>query len=284
VATPPKPSAAKATMAHYIADLKKLRAERDRLIDLPTSDKTRGPALRKLYEERGRLLAPLGPLFHELIEGGAIDVQYERDPSKADDAYLLFDVHDHEVDKHNGSVTLLSYGIGESSDPPPALETEDGENIQRVLENEGEVFRVPVTSHLIVADRVDHEDHTHKSVRQVALLADDFYSSDQGNAEVIGVQPSTRRVDAVFGIIADDLAPSDVSIMSLDALLQREQIILLGYEYDGERRQWLPELDILRDVMSHDREPGVVIDGKFRRLPRLDLSPSSGEDESTPPA
>jgi hypothetical protein len=283
VATPPKPAAAKATIAYYVAALKKLRAERDRLIELPSADKSRGPAMRKLYEERGRLLAPLGPLFHELIESGAIDVQYERDPSKADDAYLLFDLHDHEIDKQNGAVTLLSYGIGESSDPPPPLETEDGENILRVLENEGEVFRVPVTSHLIVADRIDHEDHSHKSIRQVALLADDFYSSDQGNAEVIGVQPSTRRVDAVFGIIADDLAPSDVSIMSLDALLQREQIILLGYEYDGERRQWLPELDILRDVMSHEREPGVVIDGKFRRLPRLDLSSPSGEDEPTQP-
>lgn len=282
MAAPRKPAATKATIAYYIAELKKLRAERDRLIELPSSDKTRGPALRKVYEERGRLLQPLGPLFHELIEGGAIDVQYERDQSKADDAYLLFDLHDHEIDKQNGGVTLISYGVGESSDPPPPLETDDGENILRVLENEGEVFRVPVTSHLIVADRVDHEDHTHKSVRQVALLADDFYSCDQGNAEVIGIQPSTRRVDAVFGIIADDLAPSDVSIMSLDALLQREQIILLGYEYDGERRQWLPELDILRDVMSHDREPGVVIDGKFRRLPRLDLSPPTGEDEPAP--
>src|ERR1700742_2387919 len=105
----PKPGAAKATVAFFIAELKKLRAERDRLIELPSSDKTRGPALRKIYEERGRLLQPLGPLFHELIEGGAIDVQYERDPAKGEDAYLLFDLHDHEVDKANGNVTLLSY-------------------------------------------------------------------------------------------------------------------------------------------------------------------------------
>jgi len=271
--TPSKSATGKTTIAQCIAAAKQLRNERDRIARLPEKDTTREEALRRMYDERARLLQPIAPLLRELFEGGALEFRYERDPvDEQEDAWLMFDIHDQELEKRNGILTLVSYGIGPCSDPPPPLETDTGESLLRVLENEDGVVRVPVTSHLIVQDRIDHGDHTHKSIHQVALLADDFYSTEQsGDAEIIAVQPCARRVDVVFGIIDEDLQPSDVSIMSIDALLRSEKIILLGYEYDGERRQWHPELDTLRDVIAHDREPGVVIDGTFRRLPRLDL-------------
>jgi hypothetical protein len=268
----PKPVVSKMTVAQYLAEMKKLHLEGERLAKLCETDETQLPALKKVYEERAHLLGPIAPLLRDLVDSGALEFRYEGDPDKHDDAWLTFDLHEVEFDKANGIITLLSYGIGECTDPPPPLQTDDGESLVRVLENETEVVRIPVTSHLILQDRIDHGDHTHKNIHQAALLADDFYSFEQsGEVEVIGVQPCVRRVDAVFGIVVDDLKPSGVSIMSIDALLRSEKIILLGYEYDGERRQWSPELETLRDVMSHDREPGVVIDGKFRRLPRLDL-------------
>jgi hypothetical protein len=278
----PKLTVAKMTIAQYTAALKKLHLERDAALKLPETDKNRRPTLQKLHEDRARMLAPIAPILRELIDSRALEFQYEGAPEKEGDAWLTFDLHDIDLDRTNGVFTLLSYGVGDCSDPPPPLETDEGVNLLRILENEGEVVRVPVTSHVILQDRIDHGDHSHKNIRQVALLADDFYSSEQaGDVEVVGVQPAIRRVDAVFGIIVDDLQPSDVSIMSIDALLRSEKIVLLGYEYDGERRAWSPDLEILRDVMSHDREPGVVIDGKFRRLPRLDLSRDEGDEHAS---
>jgi hypothetical protein len=39
-------------------------------------------------------------------------------------------------------------------------------------------------------------------------------------------------------------------------------------------------VDTLREAIAHENEPGVVIDGTFRRLPRLDLThPDEGERE-----
>jgi hypothetical protein len=281
----PKPALSKLAIAQWTAEAKRLRVERDRLMALPDTDKTRLPALRKTYEERARLLKPIAPLLLELIEGGALEFRYEREAEDSDaEAWLMFDVYDVELDKANGILTLLSFGIGPCSNPPPALENDEGESLLRIIANESEVFRVPVTSHLVVQERIDHGDHTHKNIRQIGMLADDFFSTEQsGDMEVIGMQPARRKIDAVFGIIAEDLKASDIAVMSLDALTHSGKIVLLGYEYDGERRQWLPELATLRGVMAHDREPGVVIDGQFRRLPRLDLqSPGDDDGHDTP--